>query len=938
MTDSELELSIPADSSAAVSAAAAEPAPMPEPAAAEAAPEATQAESPEDHQARDEHDDHHDDDLHDEHDEGHDEAAQDAAQSAGGAAKAPAGKSGHGGGHDARSVGFIALPVNTSQLIKKYGVTHPGLVLNKYAVLLRLQDRRLQYDFSAEQKKRILQKVAHLLATTDALRQQWSQAHENRNRVFGFEGARRVSLTSSSPLAFVVYHPFAELGVELHPIYGFPLLPSAHIKGALRKFALEQWLPEQADAAAARQQIDTLFGLPNRPERPGEVIFHDAWPDAWPALSVELYANHHAPYYHRHEAAGDWQAPQADYFLAIKPGSRFAFAFSKRSPALADSELELVESWLQGLLQHQGLGAYRQQGFGQWKPASGEVEAPASAWSTTLSLASPAFLAGATFRPEDCRLRSGTVRGLLRWWWRTMHAGFLPHRELLQLESLVWGSPSRKGAIGLSLEPTHNAQARRYRPEDILRQLPGPEGEKRSPGLVYLGYGLFAESAKRYYLGTEARWSLQLNARSASWQRKEGAIEIPAELLMQQAQAALWLLCHYGGVGQRKRKGFGGLGELTGLALSEDKCLELGTEFRRHCQVHGEFADDKAESPALMQRIELADIATPWKNPWFALHQLGESLQTFMQQHKHEAVKQGLGLPRPMDPPVNGEFTAAAPVKNRHAAPFFLHLVPGDEGRLAIRVVAFPAAKLPSLAESQQLLTELTHHLRGDLSARAEKWAQEPTIDLSAPPPPVRGRGGKREPVAAAAGARSTGGWKPRPPGWKPEPKPEGEEATADKPRRRPDERGPRPERGERGPRPARGERPDRGERKDRGDRAPRGDRPPREGGFERKGREGFDRKGAPGGKPVARSGPRAPQAGDWVDAVLLEERTKKGGWRAEHAGSKLSGPLVNTGHVPGEQSPGDKVELIIHSLNKFEMMFRWPSEAERAKKDKQKK
>ncbi|MEZ0369783.1 MAG: hypothetical protein ACAI44_11920, partial [Candidatus Sericytochromatia bacterium] len=168
------------------------------------------------------------------------------------------------------------------------------------------------------------------------------------------------------------------------------------------------------------------------------------------------------------------------------------------------------------------------------------------------------------------------------------------------------------------------------------------------------------------------------------------------------------------------------------------------------------------------------------------------------------------------------------------------------------------------------------------------------------------------------------------------------------------DDRGPRPERTPRPPRS--GDRPDRGERREfapRGERREGGpekrDRAPREGGFERKGpreggfdrsKGGFDRKGGPGGdrKPPVRSGPRAPQAGDWVEVVLLEERTKKGGWRAEHAGSKLSGPLVNTGMVPGEQNAGDKVELIIHSLNKFEMMFRWPTDAEKAKHEKQKK
>lgn len=902
------------------------------------------------------HEDHHEDHHEDAHDEQHEDAHEDPHAEVA-APAAPAGKGApRGHGHDARSVGFIALPVNTSQLIKKYGVSHPGLVLNKYAVLLRLQDRRLQYDFSPEQKKRILQKVAHLLATAAPLRAQWQRALESRNRLLGLEGARRVSLTSSTPLAFSVYHPFAELGVELHPIHGFPLLPAAHIKGALRGFVNERWLPQQPDAEAAKARIDEIFGQPGQGES-GALIFHDAWPEAWPSLAVELFASHHAPYYQRHEFPGDWQTPQSDSFLVIKPGSRFSFAISRRSPEVADELVQQAEAWLLSMLQVDGLGAYRHQGYGQWKQGSGEHAMPPSTagYEAALSLNAPAFLAGATFRPEDCRLRSGTLRGMLRWWWRTLHAGFLGHRELLALETLLWGGHGRKGAIRLQLDASQNAQARRYRPEDVLRQLPGPEGERRSPGLVYLGYGLFAESAKRYYLGSDARWTLRLEAEPVTWQRKEGSIEIDAETILQQAQAALWLLSHYGGVGQRKRKAFGSLQEIAGLELSDERCLELAQALRSHCQLGNEFSDERAESPSLMQRIELADIATPWQNPWFALHMIGESLQTFMQQHKHEALKQGLGLPRPMDPPVNGEFTPAAPVKQRHASPYYLHLVRDAEQKLSIRVVAFPAAKLPNLEQSKQLLSELVAHLGKDLAERVGRWPQEPEIDLSAPPP-VRGRGrtggdarrdGHRE--GAREGQAREGQRPPR------RPRPEGAAAEGERPRREGPDRGPRRERPDRPPRGERRDRPERG-RGDRPDRGPRREGTSTGTGYDpaKKGtgasalyeanKKNAERRGGPaerrGGpaKPAVRSGPRQPQAGDWVDAVLLEERTKKGGWRAEHAGNKLAGPLVNTGLVPGEHGPGDKVELIIHSLNKFEMMFRWPTEAERSQREKQKK
>lgn len=842
-------------------------------------------------------------------------AAESAATSESSAeAPEPAAEAASSKQRDARSVGLIALPVQTSQLIKKYGVNHPGLVLNKYAVLLRLQDRRLQYDFAPEQKKRILQKVTHLLASNAELKAQWSQALESRNKLLKLEGARQLSLSSSSPMSFAVYHPFAELGVELHPLYGFPYIPAAHLKGALRRYVQQHWLPGQSENTAAQAEFEQVFGAAGK-ETAGQILFHDVWPDNWPSLAVESLVNHHAPYYQRQQAAGDWQEPQLESFLVIKPGSRFSFAWSRRTPEVSDSLMHKLEGWLQGLLQSEGLGAYRQLGFGQWK--LGETQ-PAGAWQTQLSLSSPAFLAGASYRPEDCRLRPHTLKGLLRWWWRTMHTGYLGHRELLTLESLIWGSAKRKGAVRLNLEPGPNVQSRRYRPEDLLRQLPGPEGERRSPGLVYLGYGLFSESSKRYYMGSDANWTLQVEVQNATLHRKEGNIEISAEQVLAQVQAAVWLLCHYGGLGQRKRKGFGSLLELEGLGLSAQTCMELGQALREHCQLSEEFEPERAESPALHNKIETAEVPTTWKNPWFALHQLGESLQSFMQQHKHEAIKQALGLPRPMDPPVHGEFVAAEPVKQRYAAPFYLHLSRNPEQQLSLRLVGFPAAKLPNLETSQQILQQLLDYLQQDLSERAQRWAEEPVIDLNAPPPQ---RSRSRRPEKAE---RPSSFGRPYIPG---RPKEEGEqspETGAERPRRKPagqrQERKPRPERWERSERKPRQDRPDRPER-------PRRER---EGGPERK----FSPRGD---KAPVRSGPRAPQAGDWVQAVLLEERTKKGGWRAEFSlpsASKLAGPLVNTGLVPAEQNAGDSVELIIHSLNKFEMIFRWPTEAERAQKD----
>jgi CRISPR-associated protein Cmr6 len=71
--------------------------------------------------------------------------------------------------------------------------------------------------------------------------------------------------------------------------------------------------------------------------------------------------------------------------------------------------------------------------------------------------------------------------------------------------------------------------------------------------------------------------------------------------------------------------------------------------------------------------------------------------------------------------------------------------------------------------------------------------------------------------------------------------------------------------------------------------------------------------------------GPILPKSGDRVEAVLLEERTRRGGWKARHEPSGLSGPIHNTGAVPADMKPGDRVELIVASVNPREIAFNWP-------------
>jgi CRISPR-associated protein Cmr6 len=68
----------------------------------------------------------------------------------------------------------------------------------------------------------------------------------------------------------------------------------------------------------------------------------------------------------------------------------------------------------------------------------------------------------------------------------------------------------------------------------------------------------------------------------------------------------------------------------------------------------------------------------------------------------------------------------------------------------------------------------------------------------------------------------------------------------------------------------------------------------------------------------------------DVVDVVLLEEKTKKGGWRAQIKGYSQAGPIQNNDQVPADAKPGDTARLVIASINDSSVQFKWPQPAKK--------
>lgn len=699
---------------------------------------------------------------------------------------------------------MVPLPQPVRDLVKFN--THPGLMLDKYVASWDPQAE--PGKLSERVQKEAIKKVVDLSQGPPpgldfaALVGRWQHT-------LAAVGAATFSCRTAGPLTLHLARASAleNAGICLHPIYGFVFLPGSGLKGMARAYATTV-------AGADHEQITAVFGnKPGEPEsaqqRAGGIVFHDAWPTAWPRLVTDILNNHHVSYYRDGKPPGDWDAPVPVNFLAVPENVGFLFAVSKRRDDLPDELLQLARQWLLGALTHAGAGAKTAAGYGSFQldvrdESDRRLESSEAAdWSVAqaaatrvesrheVELITPAFLAGAQQQREDCELRPATVRGQLRWWWRTLHAGFLDGPMLQALEAAIWGDTLGGGAVRTTVQAVQAARVERFdfkerfdvKPEFKRRHALADRPDKTTQGLFYISYGMDdggpRDRRQRWYADAGATWTIGLTARPARFLRRREDLADPkkqhagemlaADVVLRQAQAALWLLCTYGGIGSKARKGFGSL-QLTGQTGNDwslDQCRELAAELRAQLQLGNDFSEPRAASPALGTRDwpVIDQTETAWDDPWQVLDAVGFAYQAYAQQNKHQRVKAALGLPRkihgPRDngpittregrpvqdpktwqPPEHLDFPGRdpkTPVKDaRHASPIHLHLARSANG-LTVRLLAFPSPRLPDLTTSRRVLTEFRDRFAQALNDRTAQRATR-----GGPPMPAVTPGGKR--------------------------------------------------------------------------------------------------------------------------------------------------------------------------------------------------
>ena len=578
-------------------------------------------------------------------------------------------------------------------------------------------------------------------------------------------GARRVRMRSISPLTLHLARAgtWDNAGICLHPISGFVFMPGSGIKGMVRAWAETVWAARQSDPELAWQRIASLFGYSKNSEvhkvatehrgwRPqsvstpegsaaGRLVFHEAWPTTWPKLEVDIANVHHAKYYQGKDGPGDWDNPVPVYFLTVAAGTEFEFAVSDRERREDDS-LDLAQSWLTGALQAEGAGSKTAAGYGRFVPTgSDKIEIPGSIAhiSYELELISPAFLAGASQQQSDCILRGGTLRGLLRWWWRTLFTGHVTIDTLRSFEAAVWGGPSSGSPLRISVQPKKQQPAVRFEKGEHFLHNAGI-AKRHGPsanlmGLYYTSYGMAENKNNRWCKLPNSTWQVSITARSGLLQLQDGAIcKLEAHDLLKHASAALWLLTRYGGVGAKARKGFGSLRELSvdGIQSLED-CEEMAMGLLR--ELNMPEAANGRYAPSLTDAIQMPEVRTSWQNPWFACHNLGEIHRAATRElDKRERVV--LGLPR------KGQSVKGV---DRHASAVHWSLGRNSNGQLLVRLLAFPSAKLPNWKNCHKALTSYVKNAARELDSCKRGRAAGPVLfhQESSPAPSSMPDGGE---------------------------------------------------------------------------------------------------------------------------------------------------------------------------------------------------
>jgi CRISPR-associated protein Cmr1 len=160
----------------------------------------------------------------------------------------------------------------------------------------------------------------------------------------------------------------------------------------------------------------------------------------------------------------------------------------------------------------------------------------------------PAFIGGAD-NNEFSELRSASLKGLLRYWWRALCSDNLDLNEMKIKEEKIFGGQKNRSSFDIRIYRLDNNSLQKQNKDfENMKDSKSKEIKEIKDGIKYLFFSLYQQKKieNKFFIPTNSQYKIEFIFKN------ENENENIKEVLK-----ALWALENFGGIGARSRRGAG---------------------------------------------------------------------------------------------------------------------------------------------------------------------------------------------------------------------------------------------------------------------------------------------------------------------------------------------------------------------------------------------
>jgi CRISPR-associated protein Cmr1 len=160
----------------------------------------------------------------------------------------------------------------------------------------------------------------------------------------------------------------------------------------------------------------------------------------------------------------------------------------------------------------------------------------------TIKFITPAFIGGADSN-EFSELRSASLKGLLRYWWRALCSDNLNINEMKIKEEEIFGGQKNRSSFDIRIYSLDNNSLQKQ--NEDFKNMKDSKSKEIKDGIKYLFFSLYQQKKieNKFFIPTNSQYKIEF-----IFKNKNNIKEV---------LKALWALENFGGIGARSRRGAG---------------------------------------------------------------------------------------------------------------------------------------------------------------------------------------------------------------------------------------------------------------------------------------------------------------------------------------------------------------------------------------------